>query len=325
LNRISNARIIFLLFIFHKNKVSAMSHSSIVIVGSSNTDMVIRSPHLPAPGETILGGTFFMNAGGKGANQAVAASRLGGNISFIAKVGNDIFGKEAIRVFKKEGMDVSTVLKDKQLPSGTALITVDDQGENCIVVASGANASLLPADIKKFRSKVQSASILLMQLETPVETILYASSLAAGNKVNIILNPAPARALPDELLKNISIITPNEKEAEMLTGVSVHNRSSAEQAALALSKKGIGTVIITLGAKGALVLHKNKFSLIDAPKVKAVDTTAAGDVFNGALAVALSENKSVKDAVKFACRAASVSVTRLGAQASAPYRKEVPG
>ncbi len=300
-----------------------MHKPSIVVIGSSNTDMVIKSPHLPAPGETILGGEFFMNAGGKGANQAVAAARLGGHISFIAKVGKDIFGKQAMQLFKKEGIDVSTILKDKKSPSGIALITVDHKGENCIAVASGANAALLPADIKKFKAKIETAKILLMQLETPVETIMYAASLAVKNKVKVILNPAPACALPDDLLRNISIITPNEKEAEMLTGIVVHDMISAEKAATALHEKGIETVIITLGAKGALLYHENKFSLINSPKVKAVDTTAAGDVFNGALAVAISEKKLMTDAVKFACKAASISVTRLGAQASAPFRKEV--
>ncbi|HLK30017.1 MAG TPA: ribokinase [Puia sp.] len=300
-----------------------MLNSSIVIIGSSNTDMVVKSPHLPAPGETILGGTFFMNAGGKGANQAVAAARLGGEISFIAKVGSDIFGKEAIQLFKKEGINVSTVLKDKNQPSGVALITVDDKGENCIAVASGANACLMPADIKKFKSKIEAASILLMQLETPIETIAYAISIAVKKKVKVVLNPAPACALPDELLKILFIITPNEKEAEMLTGIPVNDILSAQHAAIALHKKGVEIVIITLGAKGALLLHENKFSIIDAPKAEAVDTTAAGDVFNGALAVALAENQSIIDALKFACRAAAISVTRLGAQASAPYRSEI--
>jgi ribokinase len=306
-----------------QTRLHQMHQSSIVIIGSSNTDMVIKSSHLPAPGETILGGTFFMNAGGKGANQAVASARLGGQIIFITKVGEDIFGKQTVDLLKKESIDTSTILTDKNLPSGIALITVDEKGENCIAVASGANAALSQDDIKKFETNIESASIVLMQLETPVETIEYAASVAAKNNIKIILNPAPARLLSDSLLKNISIITPNEKEAEMLTGIVVHDISSAEKAALVLHKKGIDTVIITLGARGALLFDKEKFSLIDSPKVMAIDTTAAGDVFNGALAVALSENKTMIDAVKFACTAASISVTRLGAQSSAPYRKEI--
>ena len=285
--------------------------------------MVIKSPHLPAPGETILGGTFFMNAGGKGANQAVAAARLGGQVSFIAKVGRDIFGKEAIQLFKKEGIDVAAVLKDKKFPSGIALITVDDKGENCISVASGANAALTPANIKKFKAKIESASILLMQLETPLDTIGFAASHAANHNVKVILNPAPACPLPDELLGKLSIITPNEKEAEMLTGIAVNDASSAEHAANALHKKGVDSVIITMGAKGALLFHEDNFSFIETVKVDAVDTTAAGDVFNGALAVALSGGRPMVDAVRFACKAASISVTRLGAQASAPYIHEL--
>lgn len=300
-----------------------MENSSIVVIGSSNTDMVIKSSRIPAPGETILGGSFFMNAGGKGANQAVAAARLGGNVSFIAKVGKDIFGKQAIQLFRGEGIDVSSVLKDKSLPSGVALITVDDHGENCIVVASGSNAALTPANIKKYKSKIESATILLMQLETPVETIGYAASLAYGKNIKVILNPAPARELPDGLLKHISVITPNEIEAGILTGIVVHDISSAEQAAVKLHEKGIETVIITMGSKGALLYHQQNFTIIDTPQVEAVDTTAAGDVFNGALAVALAEGRSMEGAVLFACRAASISVTRLGAQASAPYRQEL--
>ncbi len=300
-----------------------MEKSSIVVIGSSNTDMVVKAPHLPVAGETIIGGTFFMNAGGKGANQAVAAARLGGNVFLIAKVGDDIFGNQAIDLFKQEGIDTSGVLTDKVLPSGVALITVDDKAENCIVVAPGANAALSAKDTEQFKQRIATASILLMQLETPVETIAYASSLAASNNVKVVLNPAPACPLPDELLKNISIITPNEKETEMLTGIVVDSIGSAEKAASALQAKGIETVIITLGAKGALVFHENKYTLVETPKVEAIDTTAAGDVFNGALVVALSEGKEMKDAVAFACKAASVSVTRLGAQASAPFRKEM--
>lgn len=300
-----------------------MKKAPILVIGSSNTDMVIKSPHLPAPGETILGGTFFMAAGGKGANQAVAASRLGGKVAFIAKLGNDIFGQQALDLFKKEKLDISAVTLDKKAASGVALINVDDKGENCIAVASGANANLLPADVKKSKSLIESASIVLMQLETPLDTIRYAASIAAAKNKTVILNPAPACNLPDDLYQHISIITPNEHEAGMLTGTTVRNTDDAKKACETLNEKGVATVIITLGAKGALIYHQNKFQQVAAPKVKAVDTTAAGDVFNGALAVALAENKSIKEAVQFACKAASIAVTRLGAQASAPYRKEL--
>jgi ribokinase len=297
--------------------------SSILVIGSSNTDMVIKAPHLPAPGETILGGTFLMNPGGKGANQAVSASRLGGSVTFICKTGNDIFGKQSVQLFKDEGIDTAFIFEDPEQPSGIALITVDDNAENCIVVASGANAHLTPQDIIRAQICLQKAAIILMQLEIPVETVSYAAAIAATLNKTIILNPAPVCALPDELLKHVSIITPNETEAFMLTGIKVTDEITAEQAARYLQAKGIATVIVTLGAKGALILHEDICTLVRAPVVTAVDTTAAGDVFNGALAVAISENSTMVAAVEFACKAAAISVTRLGAQASAPYKYEL--
>ena len=300
-----------------------MSFPSIVVVGSTNTDMVIKASHLPQPGETILGGTFFMSAGGKGANQAVAAARLGGDVCFIAKIGYDIFGRQSIELFEKEGIDTSFIVRDKVEPSGVALITVDDKGENCIVVAPGANGALNLDDINAAKKKIENASLLLMQLEVPVDTVEYVATIAAENRIRVILNPAPATKLSDELLRKISIITPNQKEAQMLTGIEVTDEASAKQAAISLRDKGIETVIITMGAMGAFVLHDNNFAMMEGHKVKVIDTTAAGDIFNGALAVALCEKKAVEDAVVFACKAAAISVSRLGAQASAPHRQEV--
>lgn len=297
--------------------------SPILVIGSSNTDMVIKAPHLPGPGETVLGGTFLMTPGGKGANQAVAASRLGGKVTFICKTGNDIFGKKSVQLFKDEGIDTSFIFEDEEKPSGIALITVDDKAENCIVVASGANANLTAQDIIQAQSCLEKASIILMQLEIPVETVAYTAAIAAISGKRVIVNPAPVCRLEDELLKHISIITPNETEASMLTGIKVTDDATARQAATYLHEKGIATVIITLGSKGALILDKDVFTPVPAPPVTATDTTAAGDVFNGALAVALSENKTMAAAVEFACRAAAISVTRLGAQASAPYRHEL--
>lgn len=284
--------------------------NKIVVIGSSNTDMVIRSSHLPAPGETILGGSFFMNAGGKGANQAVAASRLGGNVIFICKTGNDVFGRESVQRFQSEGIDTSYIVNDENHPSGVALITIDEKGENTIVVASGANAVLLPEDIY-----LPEADFILLQLEIPLQTVEY---IVKNTTAKVILNPAPACHLPDELLSKVSIITPNETEAEKLTGIS-----NARKAAKALSGKGIETVIITLGSKGALLFHEGIFTDVPAIPVTVNDTTAAGDVFNGALAVALAEQKSMLEAVQFACKAAAISVTRHGAQSSAPYREEL--
>jgi ribokinase len=296
---------------------------SILVVGSSNTDMVIKAPHLPAPGETILGGTFLMNAGGKGANQAIAASRLGGSVTFICKTGNDIFGKQSVQLFKEEGIDTSYILEDPQYPSGVALITVDDAAENCIVVASGANAHLYPVDMMEVNDCIENAGIILMQLEIPVETVAYVASTAVALGKKVILNPAPVCSLSDDILRNLSIITPNETEAYMLTGINVIDELTAEAAARYLHAKGIAVVIITLGAKGALVLQENVCTLMPSVAVTAIDTTAAGDVFNGALVVALAENKTILEAVGFACKAAAISVTRMGAQASAPYRHEL--
>jgi len=295
----------------------------IVVLGSTNTDMVIKAARIPAPGETILGGRFLMNPGGKGANQAVAAARLGGQVTFIAKVGDDLFGREARSLFAKEGIRTEHVFTDPNEPSGVALIMVDDKGENCIAVASGANGTLSPADLEAAREEIERAGLLLMQLETPVETVLCAAQWAAAKGVPVVLNPAPACKLPDELFACLGMITPNETEAELLTGIKVNNDASAEAAAKALCAKGVKRVVLTLGAKGAFVYADGRGTRVPAFKVEAVDTTAAGDVFNGALAVALTEDRPLAAAVSFAAKAAAISVTRMGAQASAPYRNEI--
>ncbi len=300
-----------------------MNHPLIVVIGSTNTDMVIRATHLPAPGETLLGGSFFMNPGGKGANQAVAAKRLGGDVTFIAKTGNDIFGDTALKQFKAEGINTKFMLRDQHNPSGVALITVDDHAENTIVVASGANGTLSPTDLVPAETLINNEAIVLVQLEIPLETVQFAASLAAMGGAKLILNPAPAQVLPDELLKQVSIITPNETEAEMLSGQTITDLASVQAAALAIRSRGVETVIITLGSKGAWISNAEIELLVEAPSVQAIDTTAAGDVFNGALAVALSEGRTLADAVAFSCKAAAISVTRLGAQAAAPYRHEL--
>ncbi|NNV55622.1 ribokinase [Limnovirga soli] len=300
-----------------------MSSKKILVVGSSNTDMVIKSAHIPKPGETIIGGTFFMNAGGKGANQAVAAARLGGDVDFIAKTGNDIFGKQALALFNAEGIHTQGVLTDAAHPSGVAMITVDDKGENSIVVASGANAALTVDDIKAQQALVTGANMVLLQLEIPMATVEYVAAIAsAANKI-VVLNPAPAMPLSDVLLQNISIITPNEHEAALLTGILVNTVADAETAAHILHAKGVANIIITMGAKGALLFTNGQFVFIDAIPVTAIDTTAAGDVFNGALVVALANGSDITAAVRFAVKAAAIAVTRLGAQASAPYLNEV--
>ena len=279
-----------------------ISRRQILVVGSCNTDMVIKAAHLPRPGETILGGTFFMNPGGKGANQAVAIARLGGSVTFICKTGSDIFGHQSQQLFEEEGINTSYVFSDSGNPSGVALITVDEKAENCIVVASGANANLL---------------------EVPMETVCFVADIAWQKGKKVILNPAPAHPLPADLLHHLYLITPNETEAEMITGVKITDDISAVEAARVLSGMGVQHVIITLGSKGALICSDGEAEIVPALKVEAVDTTAAGDVFNGALTVALSEGRNLKESVRFACKASAISVTRVGAQSSAPYRNEV--
>lgn len=295
----------------------------IIIIGSCNTDMVIKTARIPVPGETIIGGTFFMNPGGKGANQAVAVARLGGVATFVAKTGNDMFGRQSVDLYQSENINTDYVFSDPQRPSGVALISVDAHGENSIVVASGANAALLPKDIDHAREAIETSSYLLMQLEVPMETIEYSADIASKKGVKIVLNPAPAAFLPQSLIEKLYLITPNKTEAEMLTGIKVSDVESAKKAAKAISTKGVENVIITLGSDGSVVKEKDNYYHVEAYKVETVDTTAAGDTFNGALCVALSEGKELKEAVEFAAKAAALSVTRMGAQSSIPYRKEV--
>lgn len=297
--------------------------AKILVVGSSNTDMVVKSSHLPLPGETVLGGQFFSFAGGKGANQAVAAAKLGGEVSFLAKVGNDALGKAAVEGFKKEGIDVSHIITDPESHSGVALIMVEDSGENCISVASGANGKFTPLDIENASELVEKASFVLVQLEIPLEAVAALVYKAYALGVPVILNPAPARLLSDELISKLFIITPNETEAELLTSVKVTDEASAAKAARILREKGAKLVIITLGAKGAFLLSDQEEILIPSTPVNAVDTTAAGDTFNGALTVALAEGMEIKAAIRFANQAAAISVTRMGAQSSQPYRSEL--
>jgi len=285
--------------------------------------MVVKSRKIPSPGETILGGTFMMNPGGKGANQAVAAARLNGNVTFVTKMGNDLFGEQAKHIFDFEGIDSRYIVNDPKNPSGIALIMVDQDGENCIVVAPGSNGTLSAYDIAEDVYGNDPSDVFLMQLEVPVSTIEFVAQKVFERGNRVILNPAPARQLSDDLLNCVDIITPNEVEAEILTGIKVVDAASAEEAAEKLMSTGVKNVIITMGAAGAF-LHTDKVSkLIPVVPVRAVDTTAAGDVFNGALAVAISEGKDLEEAVVFANKAASISVTRMGAQASAPYRKEI--
>ncbi len=300
----------------------------VCVIGSSNTDMVIKADKLPAPGETVIGGQFLMNPGGKGANQAVAAARLsapGENrpVTFVANVGNDVFGRQALQQFEREGIRTDFVSTDSDEPSGVALIGVDSRGENCIMVASGANARLGQPQVASALAAEPDTAVVLLQLETPLPTVEYAIRQSHARGLRVVLNPAPAQPIDPAVLPCLHTITPNESEAELLTGVRVTDEATAGQAARWLHQAGVPNVVITLGSKGAYLSTAMGAMLIPAPPVTAMDTTAAGDCFNGALAVALAENRPLPDAVDFACKAASISVTRMGAQASMPHRHEV--
>jgi len=297
--------------------------NKILVIGSSNTDMVIKTDKLPCPGETLVGGTFLVNSGGKGANQAVAAARLGGDVTFITKRGNDLFGNKSIGLLMREGIDTQYVVKDNENPSGVALINVDSRGRSSGVTAPGSNNFLYPEEIPVKVFQPGKFEILLLQLEIPLSTVEYAATSAFENGIKVILNPAPVQNLPDELFKHIWLITPNEKEAETLTGIKVTDYSSAEKAAQIFLEKGVRNVVISMGARGAFIKSADFTGDIPAVKVRVVDITAVGDVFNGALAVGLAEGNDFRNAVVFANKAASISATRMGAQASAPYRKEI--
>jgi ribokinase len=295
----------------------------IVVVGSSNTDMVVRVPTLPRPGETVIGGSFFTARGGKGANQAVAAARAGGVVALIACVGDDALGDETLEALAADGIALDGVRRIADTRSGVALILLDERGENSIAVASGANALLAPEQVARCAELLSSRDVLLTQLETPLESVLSALRAARAAGARTILNPAPARDLPDELLALVSVLTPNESEAARLAGVPVGGEHGLEDVATMLLRRGVGAVVITLGAAGACVATTEVRETIPGHRVEARDTTGAGDVFNGALAVALAEQMPLGDAVRFANAAAAISVTRDGAQPSAPRRAEI--
>ena len=299
-----------------------MEIKKILVIGSSNTDMTVITDRLPVPGETVLGGKFAMGPGGKGANQAVAAQRLGGNTSFICKVGKDIFGENAVRHYRNEGLDTTGVMISEQ-PSGVALISVDKKAENCIVVASGANADITEADIEANRKAIEEASILLLQLEIPVEAVVKAAKIGHEAGVYVILNPAPACDLPEEIYRYLSLIIPNQTEIALMTGIEARDEEGAAKAVEALRDKGVKDVIVTMGSKGSMVYHEGKATFVPSQKVNAVDTTAAGDTYCGGLCVALSEGKDIIEAARFATAASALTVQKQGAQESIPYRKDI--
>ncbi|MDR2920038.1 MAG: ribokinase [Tannerella sp.] len=299
------------------------NQNKLLVIGSSNTDMVIYTDHFPQKGETILGKKFLMNPGGKGANQAVAAARLGAEVVFVCKLGSDLFGHQTINNLENEGIDMASIIIDLNNSSGVAQIIVNKDGENCIVVAPGANMSLNAEDIDGIKPLIRDAGMILVQLEIPLATISRILKIAAVYNKKVILNPAPATDLRNELLNGLYMITPNETEAEILTGIKIAGHSSVIQATDILKKKGVENVIITLGEKGAYVASDKYTGLIVVEKVQAIDTTGAGDTFNGALAVSLLDGNDLLKAVSFANKAASISVTRLGAQSAIPYKDEL--
>ncbi|MGN1215772.1 MAG: ribokinase [Candidatus Cryptobacteroides sp.] len=294
----------------------------ILVLGSSNTDMTVKTAALPAPGETVLGGDFTMSPGGKGANQAVAATRAGGEVSFICKVGRDQFGDNALAHYSKEGIDISASLRSDK-PSGVALITVDRDAENCIVVASGANADVSVEDVRNCRAVLQSCSILLMQLEIPVPAVIEAARIAFEAGAVVVLNPAPYCELPEEIFHYVSLFIPNMTELSSFSGVKVSDVDSAVEAAGVLFGKGVGKMIVTMGSRGSLIVEKDGYEFVPAMKVDAVDTTGAGDTYCGALCVALAEGRTLPEAARFATASSAISVTKMGAQTAIPTRKEI--
>lgn len=297
--------------------------NKILVIGSSNTDLVIKTSEFPIPGETVIGGVFNTFAGGKGANQAVAAKRLGADVVFLACLGQDDFGRKAIQGYKNEGIDTMYISMNRDHPTGVASIIINDKGENSIVVAPGANNMLSRDDVERIIPLMETVDIVLVQLEVPIETIDFAIRKAHELNKKVILNPAPAAELTNDLYSCIDVITPNESETELLLGKKVSDLKSASSAAQTFLDKGVKEVVITLGERGAFFKNKEEEFLIPAFKTNVVDTTAAGDTFNGALAVALSEGKNWKEAIHFSNKAAAISVSRLGAQSSIPSRKEV--
>jgi ribokinase len=298
-----------------------MSRPRVVVVGSSNTDLIVRADRLPMPGETVLGGDLTTAAGGKGANQAVAAARLGAHVTFVGRVGQDMFGQQTLEAFLRQGLDLQYLRQDPSAPSGVALIVVGPGGENIIAVAPGANRNLSPADVAAAQPAIAQARVMMLQLEIPIHTVLAAARAAREAGLIVILNPAPAEALPAPLYEAVDVLTPNEREAAQLTGLSPEQSEAAAQELLA---RGVGTVIVTLGEVGVLVARRGETPR-RAPgfHVQAVDSTAAGDAFNGGLATALARGDALDDAVHYAQAVAAISVTRPGAQPSLPSAEEV--
>lgn len=298
-------------------------NAKLAVLGSINADHILNLAHFPRPGETVIGQKYQIAFGGKGANQAVAAGRAGANIAFIACVGADDIGERICQQLAQDNIDTHSVEAVEGESTGVAMIFVNGEGENNIGIYSGANAALTPQYVERHQQVIAQADALLMQLESPLDSVLAAATLARQHQTRVILNPAPATKLSDDLLALIDIITPNETEAEILTGIAVNNDADAARAAAALHEKGIATVLITLGRRGVWLSENGKGQRIAGFEVNAVDTIAAGDTFNGAFITARLEGKAMHDAVRFAHAAAAIAVTRSGAQPSVPWRAEI--
>ncbi|MEL6368470.1 MAG: ribokinase [Pseudomonadota bacterium] len=296
----------------------------IAVLGSANADYSMRTETIPLPGETLAGRDFQLALGGKGANQAMACARLGGAVDFIACVGNDAAGKLALTAYAEAEINLEHV-HVVDIPTGSALIFVADSGENSIGVAPGANAALTPTHVDAANQTIHAADYLLMQLESPIETLTHAATLASASNTCVVLNPAPARSLPEALLRHVDVLTPNQTELATLTDQPTDSAEAIQSAARSLLDRGLKTIIVTLGAAGALVVSRDTCTEVAAPSVTPLDTTGAGDTFNGALLVGLAERRTLVEAVQFANRAAALSVTRRGAIDSIPSRVEVDG
>jgi len=295
----------------------------IIVFGSINMDLVVRTPKLPVPGETLTGHDFYTAPGGKGANQAVAAARLGASASMVGRVGNDVFADELLDSLRQNSVDVSTVDVDGGNPSGVAVIAVDDRSENSIIVVPGANGAVGSADIKRLERALVGARVLLLQLEIPLEVVLAAAQAAWTRSVQVILDPAPAQDLPAEIYQYVSFLTPNEVEAGALVGFVVNSVERAKEAAGILLGRGAKNVIVKMGKTGAFWSDGNEAEFFPAYQVKAIDTVAAGDAFNGALAVALAGGSEVRQAIRWGMAAGALSTTKKGAQPSMPDRAAV--
>ncbi|EPJ0730933.1 ribokinase [Morganella morganii] len=300
-----------------------MTTSRLTVLGSINVDHIMNIAQFPAPGETVIGKQYQTAFGGKGANQAVACGRSGADITFIACVGDDAIGAEILAQLQRDRIHTAAVSVVPEAATGVAMIFVNEDGENVIGISAGANAALTPEHFAPYKGLVEQSDALLMQLESPLETVIAAAQAAKNHQTRVILNPAPAQELPDSLLKLVDVITPNETEAEKLTGISVSDETGAARAAQVLHDKGIGQVLITLGSRGVWLSVNGEGRRIPGFKVNAVDTIAAGDTFNGAYVTALLEGKPADEAVRFAHAAAAIAVTRRGAQPSVPWRREI--